>query len=367
MPAVSRQTPAPAPATTTTGPATGPADLSNGRGNASVNEELPSVEEESSELLDGPEAAPQNLEKRAPDVSDKLTLAAGRTYVVTADDMGEPDAWRAIARANGMTPERLQAFNQHVLEVDLGAGPELQSQPLAPLAEGVEIYVPSAQELAFGECRKKAGSYEGAITLYGQMQRGPNVKMLDAARSRASGDVAESYGTKGTDDKGKFFTPNPELAGANKKNSQIINGQREYAVFWLADFWKCSIFMNDVVWQAGYKPALTDNKHYSTAGRAHQQPVYKQVKGKDAMPGDCFQRFGGTGSDQSHNTILSTFVSSEAYGEGLERWTFSYIGAESDQAAEAEKEFIVDPATAEVKEGSYSGVTLRFLRPVAKR
>jgi hypothetical protein len=368
MPAQTRTTPTTTSPTapSTTGPTSGPPDLTNGRGNGAMNDTLPAQAEDESSLLAGEDAAPKNLQDRAGDVKDKVTLSPGRSYVVSDADMQEPDPWTAIARNNGMSPANLQAFNQHVIEVDVGAGPEAQVQPPTPLAVGVEIYLPSAQELGFAECRKKAGSYEGAIQLWGQMTKGPNVKMLDAARSRASGEVGESYGTQGVDG-GKFYTPNAELAGASKKNSKIVGGQREYAVFWLPDFWKCSIFMNDTVWQAGYKPALTDNKHYSTAGRAHQQPVYKQVKAKDAMPGDCFQRFGGTGSDQSHNTVLSTFVSSEPVEGGLERWTFSYIGAESERAAEAEKEFVVDPATAEVKEGGYTGTILRFLRPAAKR
>lgn len=345
---------------------TGPANQQDGPGNAARLDEMRDVRtDDPSLLLQEEEEAPQRAQQRAEDV-DRVTLAPGRTYLVTADDLAQSDPWRHIARNHGMMPEKLQAFNQHVTELDLGEGPELQMLPLQELAEGSEIYIPSAQELVFSECRKKATSYDEAIDLYGKMSEGPNVKMMDAARHRAEGVVGESYGTSGIEG-GKFMTPNPTLAGASKKRSEVIGGQREYKVFWLPDFWKCSIFMNDVVFQAGYKPAQTGNDHYSTAGRAHEQSAYKTVNAKDAMPGDCVQRFGGRGSDQSHNVILTSFIDAKPIDDKTEEWTFTWLGAESERAAEAEKTFQVDKATGEIVGGGNVGNTLRFLRPAAKR
>src|SRR5688572_12462516 len=104
---------------TGTGTGTGPAtttDLTGGRGNAAMNDTLPGLPEDSSLLAE----EPQRRRERSEDVAGKVTLAPGRKYVVTGDDMGQGDPWRAIARNHGMSPENLQAFNQHVIEVEVG-------------------------------------------------------------------------------------------------------------------------------------------------------------------------------------------------------------------------------------------------------
>lgn len=359
MPAQGRQTPATATTTPeTTPPAVAP-DLTGGRGNAAAAGDVSAGPAESSVLEQETE---KNKEMRSGE-PDRVTLSAGKSYVVTDTDMGESDPWRSIARANGVTPDRLQAFNQHVSEVNVGGTTQEMPLPPTQLAVGVEIYIPSAQELAFAECRRKAKNYDEAISLYGKLTAGPNIKMLDAAKFRASGEVGESYGTQGV--KGSFYTPNAEVAGARK--GPMVEGKQQYKVFWLADFWKCSIFMNDSVFQAGYKPALTANKHYATAGTADKQPQYKVVKAADAMPGDCFQRFGGAGSDESHNAVLSTFVDIVDLGDGTESWKWNIIGAEADRAAEGEHESTVDKATGKVVGGYGWGCALHFLRPVQKR
>lgn len=309
---------------------------------------------------------PKLLRERSDSVGEQVTLTPGTQYTVTAADMQAGDPWRAIARANGMLPERLQAFNQHVVEVNVGGDTSTQLQPLASLAEGTQIYIPSATEMAFAQCREASASFEEAVALYGKMSEGPNIRMITAAYARAGGVTGEGYGTAGIEG-GRFMTPNPDINGASSRRSETVDGQTEYKVFWLADFWKCSVFSNDVVWQAGYQPALQANNHYATAGRTHEQPVFKQVKAADAMPGDKMQRFGGRGSNESHITILSSFVKRETMPGGNERWSFSYIGAESDRAGESNQSFVVDPATATVTEGSYVGKILRFMRPVAKR
>jgi len=278
---------------------------------------------------------------------EKVSLAAGSQYTVKSEDLPSwGDQWKNIARNFGTTPEKLAAFNGDV-----------------DLAEGVQIYVPSAEERLFAEYRKKY-SYDEAITEFYKAKQGPSVQVYASASERASGKVGESYGTKGVDG-GKFMTPNPELAGASSKRSEQVNGHTEYKVFWVQDFWKCSIFMNDAVFMGGYKPALMENKHYSTAGRAHQSTVYKEVGVKDARPGDAWQRFGGTGSDESHNAILSSFVDvkSNSYSPDVETWEFKIIGAESDRAAESEQSKTMKRGTNEMTDGK----KIRFLRPQQKR
>lgn len=349
------------------------ADTTSGQGNAAQQDEQLAQQAEESQgaeqgggqeegsLLDG---APERKEKRADDL-EEVGLAAGSMYSVTEEDLAAPDPWTQIARDHGMSPDKLQAFNQHVEEVDLGLGAELRDLPLAPLEAGIDIYIPSAEELVFSQCRARAADFDAAVELYGTLAAGPNVKMMTAARARASGVVGQGYGTKGVDS-GKFYTPNPEVAGASSKRSSEIGGQTEYQVFWVADFWKCSIFMHDTVWQAGYQPGLTENKHYLTAGKLGDHKGMSEVDAKSAAPGDCFQRFGGRGSDESHNTVLSSFVEITELGEGRQLWAFDYVGAETERAAEAHKEYVVD-ATGKVLSGGSAGNELHFFRPTAER
>ncbi len=286
----------------------------------------------------------QDMFVSAAEGGEKLTLAPGTTQKLSADQVGT-DGWKTPARSLGTTPDKLAAFNEGITP-----------------AEGVEIYVPSAEERLFAEYRAHY-SYEEAVTEFSAAKLGPSVAVYTAASDRATGKVGESYGTKGVD--GRFMTPNADIAGASKRRSEEVNGQTEYRVFWIADFWKCSIFMNDAVWQGGYEPALMANNHYSVAGRAHQQTEYTEVSVGDARPGDAWQRFGGTGSDQSHNAILSSFVeiSEDEHDEDVEIWDFKIIGAESDRAAEGEKSKRMKKGTNETTDGK----VIRFLRPNQQR
>lgn len=308
------------------------------------------------------EQTPERVRDRAEDVADKVTLAAGTEYAVTAEDLAAYDAWKKIARDHGMSPEHLVAFNQHVQSVNVGTPAEAQSTTTTELAEGVSIYIPSAAEIMLAQCREQTDSYEAAVSLYGELSQGPNVKLMTVARDRASGKVGESYGTKGVEG-GKFLTQNPTLAGASAKRSEVINGQREYKVFWLKDFWKCSLYMHDVVWSAGYKPHQSDNDHYLVAGRLQESPQYDEIDVKDARPGDCWQRFGGTRSNESHNAILSSFVKVEDVDEGHDRWTFSIVGAETERAAESERTHMIKKGTNE----NTGGKRIRFFRPKSAR
>jgi len=323
-------------------------------------EESPELDATETEVAH--EVIAENMAKKSSDV-EEVGLAAGRLYLVTADDMSAADPWTTIARNNGMAPDDLQAFNQNVVELDQGVGPTVHRDVPVSLAVGTEIYIPSAQELTFLECRRKSGTYDEAIELYGTLSKGPNVKMLDAARARASGEVGEGYGTAGVDG-GSFYTSNPNLAGASSRRSKTVNGQKEYKVFWLKDFWKCSIFMNDVVWQAGYTPAFNkNNKHYQLAGKAHLESTYTEVLYDAAMPGDCYQRFGGTGSDESHNAVLADFPVIEDLGADRVRVAYDIIGAESERSAQGSKESVFKKGTNDVVEGYGSGGKIRFLRP----
>ncbi len=289
-----------------------------------------------------------------------LTLPKGADYVVKAADLqGDADAtWDAIARDNGMTGAVLKSFN-----ADEG------TKAAVELQEGAVIYLPSADEILFGQLYTLHGDYKKAEAEYGELKAGPNVKVMRAARARASGKTGEGYGVYGvggSDDKiGYFLSPNKELAGASSRRTEKVDGQVNYKVVWVND-WKCSTFMNDVAYQAGYKPAQfsTDRgTKYNTAGTAHRSKSYKEVTAAAARPGDLFQKFGGAGSNESHNAVLSTLVARTPAGEGLEEWVFGIIGAEQDRAAEGERSYTVKAGTNETT----GDLVLRFLRPVKPR
>ena len=287
----------------------------------------------------------QDMHVSAAEGGEKVTLAEGTRQTLTADQVGT-DGWRTVARSLGTTADKLAAFNEGIIP-----------------AEGAQIYVPSAEERLFAEYRAHYG-FDEAVTEFYAAKEGPSVAVYTAASDRASGTVGESYGTQGVD--GRFYTPNADVAGASSRRSEEINGQTEYKVFWIADFWKCSIFMNDAVFQGGYEPAIMANNHYSVAGRAHQQTtVYEEVDVADARPGDAWQRFGGTASNESHNAILSSFVevSEDPYSEEVDVWKFKIIGAETERAAEGEKTKRMNAGTNETTDGKI----IRFLRPINQR
>lgn len=301
-----------------------------------------------------------SLPSRAGDVR-QVRLAPGSTYKVTADDLagGESLAWEKIGERFGMKAGHLAAFNSHVVSTGMaGASPRTVA---ATLKEGVELYVPSSAEILFGQCVAKGGSVEAGTNLYKQVSAGANDEVMAAARSRASGKVGESYGVAGVG--GVFYSPNLALAGASTKRSEKIGKQTEYKVNWGSDFWKCSVFMNDVVFQAGYKPAFMENKHYATAGNAETSGAYTEVSVGQAAPGHLWQRDGGSGQDQSHNAVLSSFVTVENVDAETDVWKFDIVGAEQDRAAESEQAYYMKKGT-NVKT---DGKVVRFLKPRAKR
>ncbi|MDP2312184.1 MAG: hypothetical protein Q8P41_04710 [Pseudomonadota bacterium] len=301
------------------------------------------------------------LPSRSTDVK-KLKLAPGTTYTVTGKDMeaGEAGAWKRIADALGMKVGHLAAFNTHVQSVGEANGGTPQ-RVTPTLAAGIQLYVPSSAEILYGQCVEQAGGIDSGTNLYVTVSKGANDEVMKAARSRASGETGESYGVAGVG--GLFYTPNPDLAGAKKK-AEKVDGRTEYKVNWGSDFWKCSVFMNDVVFQAGWKPAITDNKHYSTAGNAETSGAYNIVSVAKAQPGHLWQRDGGGGSDQSHNAVLSSFVTVENVDEEIDLWKFDIVGAEQGRAAESEQTYRMKKGTNTMADYPK---TVRFLAPKAKR
>jgi hypothetical protein len=292
-------------------------------------------------------------------------LENGSLYTLTQSDMeaGTGMAWTNLAKDHGMTKAHLIAFNQHIESVQssdfadathpISAAPEI--------AAGVQIYLPSADDILFSQCADRSESMSEAVSLFDSMAEAHNLEMMRTARSRASGKVGVGYGTAG--DEGIFYSPNTDLAGASSRRSEVINDVTEYRVNWGPNFWKCSVFLHDVVYGAGYQPDLKENNHYQLAGRLQESDEYEEVSVANARPGDCWQRFGGTASDESHNAILSSFVEVENQDEEHDAWHFSIIGAENSRAAESERSHTMLKG----KNENVQGKLIRFFRPRAKR
>lgn len=296
--------------------------------------------------------------------------------------------WDRVAQAHGVTEDALRDRN-----------------PSAESKVGTILYIPSAEELAYKECEKKAGGdLAEATRLYNELKVNGGIRLLATARQRASGRLGQSYSNMGVDgvngNPGVFLSPNSQLAGSAPKKSEIINGNTEYPINWNSDqstegFWKCSTFMEDVVYQAGYEPAMhgdAGKKHYVAAGQVHQNPEnFTEITVGQAGPGSIVQIFGGTGSDDSHNALLSGFISREKcsvmrtlwnpidalrdkYDGTWERWSLNIIGAEKEGAAESSRTEIVSiqPSAGgkeayRLVEGHREGGFIRFFKPAKRR
>ena len=293
------------------------------------------------------------------------SMADGTWYTVTARDMEgmmtEEDRWERIGDCHAIHEDHLMAFNQQVRTVDQGDGND-HIEKLSPiLATGVKLYIPSHDELLLTECRHKAGDLNGGISLYKELKGSQQDKVLETARERGSGARGMGYSNKG--DGGIFYSPNPELVGASSKRTKEMEGQTEYKVNWGALFWKCSIFMNDVAYSAGFKPAMRDNGHYELAGRVEQSDAYEELPVAEAKPGHFWQRDGGNKADDSHNGVLSSFVEVENLDHEHDLWTFKMIGAEMDQVAESKREKLMKKGTNVTAEGK----VIRFFQATTKR
>lgn len=320
-------------------------------------------------------------------------LAPSTAYTLQAEDIddgvfSDSILWERIARAHGITTAALKDRN-----------PDAQEKA------GAVIFIPSAEELAYKECERKAGGdLAEATRLFSELKSSDRIKLLNTARLRASGRLGQSYSNMGVDGvggkPGVFLSPNSQLAGASPKKSETINGQTEYQVNWNSGdntdgFWKCSTFMEDVVYQSGYKPAMhgeAGKKHYVPAGQLQENPdTFTEISVELAGPGSLVQIFGGTGSDDSHNAVLSSFVSreessffrkawnpidafSDKYKGQWERWTLSIIGAEKEGAGESSRTEIVSIQTGadgkkayRLVEGHREGGFIRFFKPAKPR
>ena len=213
-------------------------------------------------------------------------ILPGTEYTVSAADVasGPSVAWRDIARKHGMSEENLIPFNQHVLSVATEQNAANTKYSEVPeLAEGVRIYIPSADDLAFAECKKQGGSAEEAERLYAELYHSSNLSILRAARMRGAGELGQSYGNKGLERKLLEFSCHRTLLWPEQpRRSREVNGQTEYEINWNAQRMVSgnALFLHDVVFQAGFKPHQTNNDHYQLAGRLHQSQMVESSSRK---------------------------------------------------------------------------------------
>lgn len=211
-----------------------------------------------------------------------------------------------------------------------------------------EVHLPSADEVLW--------RWAPDVAAFDEARMGANPKLLQAAWHRARGRVGLGYGVAG--DGGWFYTPNPWLAGASRRRRELLDGVAEYKVMWAERFWRCSVFMNDVIWQAGWKPDLSANAHYRLAGQVHVSKAFVEIPAAEALPGALFQKYGGSGSDESHNAVLTTAVEPTQTEAGPE-WRFRIVGAEEERARENPRSYLMKPGSNETVDGR----VLRFFRP----
>ncbi len=358
--------------------------------------------------------------KRAADTAETiidLTLSPGITYTLTEDDLNpyidesqynedelekvkEEIIWDNVAYKHSLLPQRIIPYNTFLYEASIAeilaeeydseeqlpkllhTDTDVQEVPVAkkevamyyftqvlPLEAGNIVYIPSADELLFMELKKQhRGDYSIAVEVYRNYTESKNYHLYQSARTRSAGKIGLAYATEST----IFLSPNKSLAGASNSRSEMVHGKKEYRINWGEYLWKCNVFLHDSVLYAGYQPHVTSNKHYITAGSLHQSNKYQQVKIEDVAPGCLLQLYGGTGSNDSHNMVLSSFIERTPLNDdsGNERWTFIAIGAEAERAAESKRSHEVNPNHNEedfyeVLDGTRAYI--RFFQPVSER
>jgi len=229
-------------------------------------------------------------------------------------DMAKP-TWSRIADYCGVNFEILAAFN-----------PELAMTPIAEAATDQTPYVPSAQEVLLWQTlsaespsvtaasvRDNASSAASAspqgLAKYKQLEATGRTKVVASARDRQAGETGDAYAQVSE----AFYTPNPNLAAG--KAAQV-DGKTDRVAAWGAS-WKCNVFVNDSLSQAGLKTPMLDNKHYATAGMLYENhtdkagakpgtgKTFEEVGYANCRPGDIFVRYGGTGEASSHTEVVT--------------------------------------------------------------
>lgn len=229
-------------------------------------------------------------------------------------DMAKPN-WSRIADFHGLLFESLAAFNP-----EIAMSPVLEAQP------DQTPYLPSAQEVLLWQTLSQSN---GAVTAamvrdtpsaaaamapegmqrFRTLESSGRMKVVAAARDRQAGETGDAYAQVSE----AFYTPNAGLAAGAASS---VDGKVERKAAWGAA-WKCNVFVNDTMAQAGLKTPMLENKHYATAGMMYQNhtdkagekakpgTTFEEVGYGGCQPGDVFVRYGGTGEASSHTEVIT--------------------------------------------------------------
>jgi len=234
--------------------------------------------------------------------------------------------WSRVADFTGIIFDSLAAFN-----------PEIAMSPIGEAAADLTPYIPSPQEVLLWQTLSKhspsvtaqmvrdtpssaaAASPEG-MAEYRQLESTGRTKVVAAARDRQAGETGDAYAMHSE----AFYTPNSALQ-ANKPTT--VDGKTENTAAWGAS-WKCNVFVNDTLAQAGLNTPVMANKHYATAGmmynnhsdkegeKAKSSTTFEEVGYAKAQPGDVFVRYGGTGEASSHTEVITSKRGDTFYATG---------------------------------------------------
>lgn len=268
-------------------------------------------------------------------------------------------SWRRIADAVGLHYDMIQAFN-----------PDIKMTPMAKADPNQRIYVPTPSEVLFWQLCAQGGTGVTALDVRNDpalaMRKSPEgtsrfksmaeegrLNIVESARDRAAGETGDAYAKFS----GAFYTPNDELS---TQATAEVDGKNEKVARWGA-YWKCNVFVNDSMDQAGQDSPLLSNKHYATAGSmwkryttkkgegAKGEHIYDEIGYGEIQAGDIFVRYGGTGEASSHTEVIThkmgphVFYATGAHHEGA--YERRYI-TDSGQFEQAGKSLLMELASA---------------------
>jgi len=289
-------------------------------------------------------------------------LMAGFYHTFSDEDILD---WNFWARKYGMHFTNLKKFNQRIIEDYFWDKLIERYAETVELIVGETIYIPSMEELTLHSFANHYPTETEVIDIYQSFRTTEADIILKVAYKRASGLIGKHYGTESL----VFLSPNPDLIGASERNTEWVDAEIQYKVNWGADVWKCNIYMHDVIYDAGFEPDVMSNDHYITAGQLHLSEKFEALSVEEVQPGNLVQLFSGSGSNDSHNLILTTFICRKQQKATTEIWMFTALGAEVDTAAASVRifEISISPSEKNYKVLDGSSEFIRFFKPKNSR
>jgi hypothetical protein len=143
--------------------------------------------------------------------------------------------------------------------------------------------------------------------------------------------------------------------------------------------WKCNVYMQDTMYEAGFDMPVNERHLYPLAGNIERYDDYFGVVDIGAAgPGRIVQLDAGSSTAASHNLVLvepmdTVAAPTEEHPDAL-RVTMTTAGAEYDRAAISIRSYTVVPDSDGYRviedhqdKPHWVGATVRFLEPVQTR